>query len=105
MFREHIKFYYTFNVIQILELAFGLTGNLIALIICLRKNLRMHPFFILTAYGCLADSINIMNWASQSVAKMLFDYELIFESLAGCKIIFFLDFFSSQWSSWILVST
>lgn len=94
---------YLWKVIPPILFCFGLTGNILTIIVIQRLGFRRQP--TLTFLLCLAvnDSVVLVTGLPRHWINAVFDYDLKTASNANCKLYYFFIYLTMQYSSWILV--
>ena len=85
-------------------IVFGTLSSVLNIVVCLRKRLRRVNTFVCLLFISLADIFTLYCWNFDRFINIWFPsqrYETL--SLGFCKFIVFLQFFSLDWSSWLLV--
>lgn len=102
-----VNIYYVLNVlISVFALSvaiFGTIGNLITFLICMRKSLRSTTSFQFIAYLVVVDTISLYEWNLNNFSITFFGAAIGDFHEWSCKIITFLQYFSSQSSAFLLV--
>ena len=80
---------------------FGTAGNLIALYICIK--LSSHTTFVFLAFNCASDIITLYFWNINNFTAIILNYKLVSQTILGCRIGYFFQFFSLENSAWLLV--
>lgn len=81
----------------------GTIGNLLTIYICLRRRLRSYTTFIFISFMCFCDSISLYVWCLDHFLEPYFGLTIEQISPISCRIGYFVQFFSLQSSSWLLV--
>ena len=87
-------------------LIFGTLTSVLNILVCLRRRLRKNNTFVVLIFNSISDSGSLYCWNFDRFINY-FDPRLSYEgtSLSFCKFIVWLQFFSLDWSSWLLVSS
>jgi hypothetical protein len=97
--------YHSFIGIYSLCLFFiGTILNVLSIYICLSKNLRQIPTFLLLSVLLAFDTISLCFWNIDHFLHQFFDYTIEDINVISCRVVTFLQCVSLQVSSWILVS-
>ena len=90
-------------VYNFLMVILGTFGNIITVVICLRKRLRKTNTFIFFAFAAICDTIGLYEWNLRQFITYFFkvDWDLI--SLFYCRIDTLLQNVCFEASAWILV--
>ena len=80
----------------------GTFTNLLAFYICLRKKLRASTTFILFSFLFTADIISLWSWGPNNF-MYAFTSSKLKKNVWLCQLLRSLEYFSLEWSSWILV--
>ena len=81
----------------------GTIGNLMAMYVCLRKNLRKTPTFVFIAFVLPMDTLSLFFWNFNNFYTTFFNFLPVNNNLKTCKIVTFLQMFSLQSSAYLLV--
>ena len=92
-----------FGIVSLLLLIVGTIGNLFSLIICTRKRLRAVPTFVFYSFMLVNDIISLYFWNLNHYMEQFHNFVFQKHSLWYCKIGTFIQIFTLESSSWILV--
>jgi hypothetical protein len=84
-----------FEILSFIITILGTLTNVLAFIICLRKNLRKTPTFIFMAFMAISDTIALYSLNIENLSNINWFY---------CKIQYFINNFPLKTSAWFLVS-
>jgi hypothetical protein len=83
----------------------GTILNPLIFYLCLRnKKLRQVSTFKLFAITSISDTLNLYIWNRDHFADTFFDHQLIWKNLFYCRLSYFMQYVTFQYSSWIWVS-
>ena len=88
---------------SILLAGFGTFGNLLSLVVCMRKSLRKTPTFIFIAFMVVLDALSLYFWNLNTYFGSFHGFALMDQSPLSCMLTNFFQMFSLQASSYILV--
>lgn len=89
----------------LLLVIFGTIGNIFIICFCLRRRLRHYTTFIFILFMCITDTLSLYVWCLDHFLESFFGFTIEELSPISCRIGFFIQFFSLQSSSWLLVSS
>lgn len=81
----------------------GIIMNIIVLVVCLRQKLRNTPFFLFIVFQTVFDSLNLCGTTAIDFFQGILNIDLL-SVPHFCGFFIFLDIFTSQYGSWILVN-
>lgn len=91
------------GILALVILVIGMTGNILSGLICLRPKLRKVPTFIFYAMLLFSDAFTLTIWNVDQFLVAFFDTHIERHGLYSCKVATFIQTFSLQFSSWLLV--
>lgn len=94
-----------FGLYCFLLVIFGTVLNFFTIFICLRRRLRHYTTFIFILFMCFNDTLSLYVWCLDHFLESFFWFTIEELSPISCRIGFFIQFFSLQSSSWLLVSS
>ena len=100
------------RVVSSLLLVCGVVGNLLTCYVCMRHRLRLNPTFIYLFFISLNGIICQLVWnIDQLLILLQFDttsflsVQSAFHALAWCKTVLFVEYFTLEYSAWLLVTS
>lgn len=90
-------------VYNFLIIILGTFGNIITVVICLRKRLRKINTFIFYAFAAIYDTIGLYEWNLRQFVTFFFKVDWDLFSLFYCRIDTLLQYVCFEASAWILV--
>jgi hypothetical protein len=91
--------YYSFFL-----MVFGFIANLLALVVCLRKNMRSIPTFVFYAFALFSNTLSLYWWNLDHYYVHYHNTLLEDLSLELCRTITFFQMYSFQTGAWFLVN-
>ncbi|KAL3878150.1 hypothetical protein ACJMK2_030521 [Sinanodonta woodiana] len=91
------------KICSVVVLLFGLTGNLLTILVLRKIGVSKRPTFIFLFVLAITDSVVLVTGLSRYWILNTFDLDVRTLSDFGCKFNLFVIYLSMQYSSWILV--
>jgi hypothetical protein len=82
---------------------FGTFSNLLGLYVCVRRRLYVNTTFVFVAFIFVADILTLYIWCLNHFLEAFFDFSVESLNVWACRFGFFLQQFTLEWSSWLLV--
>ncbi len=96
----------TFKVLGVyflLLVIFGTLSNALGLYVCLKRRLHVYTTFVFVAFIFVADTLTLYIWCLNHFLEAFYDYSIESLNVWTCRFGFFMQQFSLDWSSWLLV--
>ena len=97
--------YKILGVVSVSLCIIGLLGNSFTFFICLRKRLRKTNTFLLMAILSANDLASLAVWNLDLFLMAFFNFAHEYLSLWWCRISVFVQYYSLQYSAWLLVNS
>ena len=91
------------GIYSLFLIVFGTLGNILSVVVCLRKELRKVPTFVFYAFTLVHDTISLYFWNLDHYFTAFYGYEIERISFTLCRLFTELQMFSLQSSAWIMV--
>lgn len=90
------------HVISLLLFILAHITNILVIYVCAQKRLRHTPVFLFMIFESIIDIITLYSFSFGNILHEIFKFNIM-ENYFGCEFIIFIDYFGSQYSSWLLV--
>ena len=94
----------TIGISSLLLVVFGVIGNAFTCFVCLQKRLRNKNTFLLLAILSVCDIGSLLVWNLDQFLLAFYKFQHEYASLWWCRLAVFFQYFTLQYSAWLLVS-